>query len=157
MNPVENSAKTHTHARRGAEHEPKEAQPQRLAGLTEPTSRGRSVRRIGEVIVDLGFADPDVVERAVETARERGEPTGKVLVETGVLTHDQLAHAVAERYGLDYVDLSIFKVDMGAANLVEPRVRAPLRGGAGRPTSTSAPCSWRWPTRRTSWRSTTSP
>jgi type IV pilus assembly protein PilB len=120
MNPVDNSAKTHTHARRGAEHEPKEAQPQRLAGLTEPTSRGRSVRRIGEVIVDLGFADPDVVERAVETARERGEPTGKVLVETGVLTHDQLAHAVAERYGLDYVDLSIFKVDMGAANLVSP-------------------------------------
>ncbi|MGZ4203219.1 MAG: GspE/PulE family protein, partial [Thermoleophilaceae bacterium] len=120
MNPVDNSAKTHTHARRGADHEPKEAQPPRLAGLTEPTSRGRSVRRIGEVIVDLGFADPDVVERAVETARERGEPTGKVLVETGVLTHDQLAHAVAERYGLDYVDLSIFKVDMGAANLVSP-------------------------------------
>ena len=43
-----------------------------------------------------------------------------MLVETGVLTHDQLAHAVAERYGLDYVDLSIFKVDMGAANLVSP-------------------------------------
>jgi type IV pilus assembly protein PilB len=120
MNPVQNSANTHTQARRGAEHEAKEPQPQRLAGLVEPTSRGRSVRRIGEVIVDLGFAELNVVERAVESARERGEPTGKVLVETGVLTHDQLAHAVAERYGLDYVDLSIFKVDMGAANLVSP-------------------------------------
>jgi type IV pilus assembly protein PilB len=117
---VDNSAQTGSRQRRGADHDAGETQNERLTGLTEPTARGRSVRRIGEVIVDLGFADETVVERAVETARDRGEPTGKVLVETGVLTHDQLAHAVAERYGLDYVDLSIFKVDMGAANLVNP-------------------------------------
>ena len=43
-----------------------------------------------------------------------------MLLETGVLSADQLAHATAERFGLDYVDLSIFKVDMGAANLVSP-------------------------------------
>jgi type IV pilus assembly protein PilB len=113
-------AKLSSLPRRQSDHDGREAQPERLAGLTEPSARGRSVRRIGEVIVDLGFAEQDVVERAVETARERGEPTGKVLVETGVLTQDQLAHAVAERYGLDYVDLSIFKADMGAANLVSP-------------------------------------
>jgi type IV pilus assembly protein PilB len=120
MSQVDNSAKLHSLPRRGSDHDAADGQPDRLTGLTEPTARGRSIRRIGEVIVDLGFADKAVVERAVETARDRGEPTGKVLVETGVLTHDQLAHAVAERYGLDYVDLSIFKVDMGAANLVNP-------------------------------------
>jgi type IV pilus assembly protein PilB len=92
----------------------------RMVGLTSPSTRGRSVRRIGEVIVDLGFAEAQVVEAAVEMARDRGEPTGKVLLETGVLTADQLAHAVAERFGLDYVDLSIFKADMAAANLVSP-------------------------------------
>src|SRR5689334_3943105 len=99
-----------------------ETQPEsdRLTGLTRPSSRGRSVRRIGEVIVNLGFAEEVVVEAAVEMARDRGEPTGKVLLETGVLTGDQLAHAVAERFGLDYVDLSIFKTDMGAAGLVSP-------------------------------------
>jgi type IV pilus assembly protein PilB len=93
---------------------------QRMPGLTSPSTRVRSVRRIGEVIVSLGFAEEQVVEAAVEMARDRGEPTGKVLLETGVLTPDQLAHAVAERFGLDYVDLSIFKPDMGAASLVSP-------------------------------------
>ena len=39
---------------------------------------------------------------------------------------------MAERYGLDYVDLYVFKVDMGAANLVSPGDGAPLRGAAGR-------------------------
>jgi type IV pilus assembly protein PilB len=92
----------------------------RMPGLRSPSTRGRSVRRIGEVIVTLGFAEAEVVEAAVTMAQERGEPTGKVLLDTGVLSADQLAHAVAERFGLEYVDLSIFKADMGAANLVSP-------------------------------------
>ena len=31
---------------------------------------------------------------------------------------DQLSRAIAERYGLDHIDLSLYKVDMGAANLL---------------------------------------
>jgi type IV pilus assembly protein PilB len=73
---------------------------------------------IGEVVVDLGFAERDVVENAVALARSQGRPTGLVLVEQGVLRHDQLARVVAERFGLDYVDLAIYDVDMGAVNLL---------------------------------------
>jgi type IV pilus assembly protein PilB len=73
---------------------------------------------IGEVVVDLGFADRESVEEAVAAAREQGRPTGLVLVERGVLRHDQLARVVAERFGLDFVDLSVFDLDMGAVNLV---------------------------------------
>jgi type IV pilus assembly protein PilB len=35
-----------------------------------------------------------------------------------VLRHDQLARVVAERFGLDYVDLSVYDLDMGAVSLV---------------------------------------
>jgi type IV pilus assembly protein PilB len=73
---------------------------------------------IGEVIVDLGYADRETVEQAVAAARAEGRPTGQVLVERGVLRHDQLARAVAERFGLDYVDLSVYDLDMGAVNLI---------------------------------------
>ncbi len=73
---------------------------------------------IGEVIVDLGFADRETVEQAVAAARAQGRPTGQVLVERGVLRHDQLARVVAERFGLDYVDLSVYDLDMGAVNLI---------------------------------------
>ena len=41
-----------------------------------------------------------------------------VLVERGILRHDQLARVVAERFGLDYVDLSVYDLDMGAVNLI---------------------------------------
>ncbi len=73
---------------------------------------------IGEVIVDLGYADRETVEHAVAAARAEGRPTGQVLVEMGVLRHDQLARAVAERFGLDYIDLSVYDLDMGAVNLI---------------------------------------
>ena len=58
------------------------------------------------------------VEEAIETARNAETTPEKVLVASNLLTQDGLAHALAERYGLDHVDLSVFKIDMGAANLV---------------------------------------
>jgi type IV pilus assembly protein PilB len=73
---------------------------------------------IGEVAVDLGFADRLAVEEAVAAARAQGRPTGLVLVEQGVLRHDQLARVVAERFGLDFVDLSLYELDMGAVSLI---------------------------------------
>jgi type IV pilus assembly protein PilB len=87
-------------------------------GLYPPKNPGRSTRMIGEVVVDLGFSDAETVEEAVTAARAQGRPTGLVLVERGILRHDQLARVVAERFGLDFVDLSVYDLDMGAVNLI---------------------------------------
>src|ERR1039458_106423 len=98
---------------------PAETESERASkGLYPPQRTGRSARMIGEVVVDLGFADRDTVEEAVASARSQGRPTGLVLVEQGVLRHDQLARVVAERFGLDYIDLAVYDVDMGAVNLL---------------------------------------
>src|ERR1035438_9604743 len=121
-------------------------------GLYPPRSSGRSQRMIGEVVVDLGLADRETVEAGAAAAGDQGRPTGVVLVERGILRHDQLARVVAERFGLDFVDLSVFDLDMGAANLIssETAKRYPSA------TPTTARCSSPWPTPRTSSRSTTS-
>jgi type IV pilus assembly protein PilB len=87
-------------------------------GLYPPRNAGRSTRMIGEVVVDLGLADRETVEAAVAAAREQGRPTGVMLVERGILRHDQLARVVAERFGLDFVDLAVYDLDMGAVNLI---------------------------------------
>jgi type IV pilus assembly protein PilB len=90
-----------------------------VPGLTPPSYRQGSKRRIGDVIVELGYADRDTVDKAVEQAREEQRPTGQLLVETGVIDSRQLAHALAERNGLDFIDADAFTVDMGAANLLD--------------------------------------
>ena len=91
-------------------------------GLVPPTRRGRSERLIGDVIVDLGFARRETVEEVVIRAREQGRPTGQLLIESGALRHDQLARVLAERFGVDYVDLSVFEIDMGAVQLVDVEI-----------------------------------
>jgi type IV pilus assembly protein PilB len=91
-------------------------------GVTPPRrTGGGSARFLTDVIVELGFADRPRVEQAVETARASGTTPEAVLVDQGALTLENLARAVAERHGLDHLDLSIFHVDMSAANLVNPQ------------------------------------
>src|SRR4051794_30513551 len=79
-------------------------------GVTRPTSRG-SGRFITDVIVELGFAERERVEAAVQSARAGSQTPEELLVEQSVLSQDQLARAVAERYGLDHLDLTVFNVD----------------------------------------------
>jgi type IV pilus assembly protein PilB len=88
----------------------------RAAAGSPPPSR--RMRFIGDVIVELGYADREAVDAAVAEARESGRRTGEVLVDNGTLTADQLARVVAERFGVEYVDLGAFEVDMTAANLL---------------------------------------
>ena len=75
-------------------------------------------RRLGDVIVELGFADRGIVEATVALAREDGRPIGQALLEAGIVNSSELARALAERNGLEYVDLDSFQVDHGAANLI---------------------------------------
>ena len=43
-----------------------------------------------------------------------------MLVDRGTLTPDELARVIAERFGVDYVDLSVYSVDLRACSLVTP-------------------------------------
>jgi type IV pilus assembly protein PilB len=87
-------------------------------GVTQPSRRGSSSRFLTDVIVEMGFASRAQVDSAIETSRNEGTTPERVLLEAKAITPDALARALAERYGLDHLDLDVFPVDMGAANLV---------------------------------------
>jgi type IV pilus assembly protein PilB len=89
-------------------------------GLTPPSSRGRSSKQIGDIVVAFGYASAESVDLAIAESRTSGRRTGEVLVDRGVLTPDQLAKVIAERFGVDHVDLNAYRVDMAAANLLPP-------------------------------------
>ena len=70
------------------------------------------------MIVDLGYVDRERADAAVEASRTQGKRTGQVLLEMGAITTAQLAHALAERFGLDFVDLGVYQPDLSALNTV---------------------------------------
>ena len=87
-------------------------------GVTQPTRRGSSSRFLTDVIVEMGLAPRERVDLAIEASRNEGTTPERVLLAGGAITPDGLSRALAERYGLDHLDLEAFPVDMGAANLV---------------------------------------
>ena len=95
-----------------------EARPDPLRGVTPPKRRVGSGKFLTDVLVELGYIAPDRVQRAIEESRGAGIPPERLLLENRAITSEQLSRAIAERYGLDHLDLSVFKVDMAAANLL---------------------------------------
>jgi hypothetical protein len=99
----------------------KEAKPDAPPeGVVAPSEPGGRSGFLSDVIVELGFAERETVEKAVRAARSPGTTVARVLVDSGAVTEEQLAHATAERYGIAYVDLGSFAVEPGAANLIKP-------------------------------------
>jgi type IV pilus assembly protein PilB len=91
-------------------------------GITQPSRRGSSQRFLTDVIVEMDLATRRQVDDAIGSSRVSGTTPERLLVDNGVLTQDALARALAERYGLDHLDLGVFAVDMNAANLVSTTV-----------------------------------
>ena len=89
-----------------------------LPGLTPPLVRSRSTGFVTDVLVELGYVAEDRARQAIEEARTAARPPEALLLEQSAITSDQLSRAVAERYGLDHIDLSVYQVDMAAANLI---------------------------------------
>jgi type IV pilus assembly protein PilB len=91
------------------------------SGLTPPLREVGS-RFISDVIVEMGFVPRERVDAAVGEGKETGRSPEHVLLESGALTREQLARALAQRFGLHHVDLDKFKPDLSALNLISPNV-----------------------------------
>ena len=102
--------------------EPVPPQDGGMYGLTKPSATGSSQRFLTDVILAMGFASQRQVDDALETSRTSGTTPESVLLQNNAITPDALARALAERYGLDHLDLGVFTVDMSAANLVSTAV-----------------------------------
>jgi type IV pilus assembly protein PilB len=97
---------------------PEVEEPDAIPGLTPPRNRTQSGRFVTDVLVELGYLTAERVEAAVAEARTTGTQPEQMLLDQGAITADQYARAMAERYGLDHVDLTEYEVDLGAANLL---------------------------------------
>jgi type IV pilus assembly protein PilB len=65
-----------------------------------------AIRRIGQILVDLGFINENHLEMLLEEQQQRpGEMLGQIAMGMGLVTEDQLAQALAEQMGMRVVSL----------------------------------------------------
>ena len=61
---------------------------------------------LGSILVDQGLVDADDLAVALDAHRATGVRLGEALVKSGVLDEAQLSMALAEQYGVEWVDIS---------------------------------------------------
>jgi len=88
------------------------------AGVTPPSNPERRGVFLTDVIVELGFADPGTVEGAVAASRQSALTPERHLLDMGAIDERELSLAVAERNGLDHVDLDLFEIEPAASQMI---------------------------------------
>ena len=66
-------------------------------------------RLLGEILVDMGIVSPQTVNSALEVQVDRGGRVGEILLSMKAIDESQLAAAIAEQFGLEY--LPVIDVD----------------------------------------------
>jgi type II secretion system (T2SS) protein E len=73
---------------------------------------------LGAILLKKGYVTHDKLDAALEAARISGMRLGETLLARGWLFEPELACALAEQFGLRYVDLVRHPLDPGAARLL---------------------------------------
>ena len=68
-------------------------------------------KKIGEILVDRGDLNPSDLLFVIESSKTTGERFGKVCLDNSLITEEALAQALAEQFGMKYVDIKGFKMD----------------------------------------------
>ena len=88
---------------------------------TTPDRPARSAERnvpLGNALVAQGILSPERLTQALEEQKRTGRVLGRILVENGYATEEQIARTLAHQLEVPYVDLKRFEVDFGVVRML---------------------------------------
>ena len=69
----------------------------------------RKRKKLGEILRERKLATKETLNQGLEIAQGSGKRLGEAMVEAGLLNEDALAAALAEQFGMEYVDPDSFR------------------------------------------------
>ena len=80
----------------------------------------RSKKKLGEILSGWGVINSAQAEKAQKSAKKSGKRFGEALVDEGLASEEQVAKALAQQFGMEYVDLAANgvadRIDMNAVD-----------------------------------------
>ena len=86
--------------------------------LLERSDISTADRRVGQLLLQQGLVTPEELKKAVEEQRHTGARLGFCLVSMGLVPETDLAHVLADQFGVPMVDLSDRELEPKIVNLV---------------------------------------
>jgi len=75
-------------------------------------------KQLGQILLDQGLIDQEQLDRALEEHRNTPKSLGRVLIDLGYIGERDLVRALAEQVGLEFVDLTDYRLDPVVASLL---------------------------------------
>ncbi len=83
-------------------------------------------KKLGELLLELGFLNEDQLQVALEVQRLRGDSLGKILIDLSFVSPQELAQAIAQQSGKEFIDLSLQTPSLKALQLVDKHTAVQL-------------------------------
>jgi type IV pilus assembly protein PilB len=84
----------------------------------------RKPKQLGQILLEQGLLTEEQLNRALEEHRNTPKSLGRVLIDLGFIKERDLVRSLAEQVGLEFVDLSDYRIDAGIATMIpEPICR----------------------------------
>jgi type IV pilus assembly protein PilB len=78
----------------------------------------RKPKQLGQILLEQGLLEQDQLDRALDEHRNTPKSLGRVLIDLGYIRERDLVRALAEQVGLEFVDLTEYRIDPGIATLI---------------------------------------
>jgi type IV pilus assembly protein PilB len=78
----------------------------------------RKPKQLGQILLEQGLLSEEQLNRALEEHRNTPKSLGRVLIDLGYIRERDLVRALAEQVGLEFVDLTEYRIDAGIATLI---------------------------------------
>jgi type IV pilus assembly protein PilB len=78
----------------------------------------RKPKQLGQILREQGLLTDEQLEHALEQHRNTPKSLGRVLIDLGYIRERDLVRALAEQVGLEFVDLAEFQIDPAATTLL---------------------------------------
>ena len=76
------------------------------------------MKQLGSILLESGVLTEDQLMDAIDAQQGRGQSLGRTLVELGFISETQLVRALASQVGMEFVELADFPVDRAAVAMV---------------------------------------
>ena len=80
------------------------------------------MKQLGDILLESGLVSVDQLTSAIDEQQRLGRSLGRVLVDLGMVTESQLVAALAQQIGLPFVDLTEYPVDGSAVASISATV-----------------------------------
>jgi type IV pilus assembly protein PilB len=77
---------------------------------------------LGELLLERGVINEEQLNKALKMQKERGGLIGSILVSLGYVKEEEIAQAITVQYGLPYLPLECYEVNVEAMELIPRNV-----------------------------------